>query len=92
VKNQDKYPLVYCVWEDIVQGDTSWKELDTAIHWTDSESGLVSQTGFMLEKSDEHLILIDSFFNEGDLVGSVTRIPMSVVRVLKQIPIQDLIK
>lgn len=90
--NQEKYPLVYCVWEDIVSTDTTWRDLDSAIHWTDSESGLVSQTGFMLEKSDEYLILLDSFFNEGDMVGSVTRIPLSTVKFIKTIPINELLK
>lgn len=86
--NTDKYPLVYCIWSDIISSDSNWRDLDSAIQWVDDESGLVSQVGFMLEKNDEYLILLDSFFNEGDMVGSVTRIPVETVKFIKQISIE----
>jgi hypothetical protein len=89
MKNLEKYPLVYCVWQDIVSTDTNWREIDEAIHWVDTESGMVSQCGFMLEKNDEYLILLDSFFNEGEMVGAVTRIPIETVKFIKQVSIED---
>lgn len=89
MENIKAYPIVYCVWEDIVSTDTAWKSLDEAIDWVDSESGLVSQVGFMLEKNDEYLILMDSFFNNEDTIGAITRIPIECVRYIKKMSIDD---
>ena len=90
---KQKYKLVFCVWEDIVTSSSAWKEADEAVDWADSEPGLVHQVGFQFEKNDEHLILIDSYFPEGDdqLVGAVTRIPISVIRQLTVIPDAQLV-
>lgn len=90
--NIDKYPLVICKWHDTVATDSNWRTEDEAIDWVDSESGIVLQTGFMLEKNDEYLILLDSFFEKGDVVGTVTRIPIETVKYIKVIPIQQLIE
>ena len=90
--NINTYLLVVCIWEDIVASDSAWRTLDEAINWVDTEAGLVYQTGFMLEKNDEYLILMDSFFTEGDIVGTMTRIPIETVRYIKKIPLPDVLK
>jgi len=87
--NTNKYPLTFCEWEDIISTDTSWRDIDDAIHWVDSESGIVSQVGFMLENNDDYLILMDSFFNQGETVGAITRIPKSTVKFIKKISIEE---
>lgn len=92
MKNTEKYPLVFCEWEDIVSSDTNWRDLDDAIHWVDSENGIVNQVGFMLENNDDYLILMDSFFSEGDTVGAITRIPKAVVKSIKKISIEEFLK
>ncbi len=89
MKNTDKYPIVYCVWEDITSTSTDWRELDDAIQWMDAEDSLVSQVGFMIEKNDDYLVLMDSFFHIEDTIGSVTRIPKNAVKFIKQITINE---
>lgn len=84
-----KYPLVYCIWEDIQGSGSEWKTNDEAIHYADTENSLVHQVGFQLEKSDEHVILLDSFFEDQDLVGIVTRIPIAVIKKIKTIEVPD---
>lgn len=83
MKNVDKYPLVWVIWNDIVATDATWRDADDAIHWVDTECGLVHQVGFQLEKNDEYVVLIDSFFEEGTTVGTVTRIPIATVKEIK---------
>ena len=77
------YPLVLIKWEDIVSSDSNWKESDDALSWSDSESGVVYQVGFKLDEDEHHIILIDSYFPQGDYVGTVTRIPKEVIRETK---------
>ena len=85
----NKYPLVYCIWEDIQGSSGEWKTVDDAINWNDTEDSLVHQVGFQLDKSDEYVILIDSFFPNQDLVGTVIRIPIGAIRKLKIIEYKD---
>lgn len=84
------YPLVICKWLDIISSDSNWRSADEAIDWVDTESGVVIQTGFMLEKNDEYLILLCSFFLSGDTVGTITRIPIDAVKAIKVIDYVDL--
>lgn len=89
-KEANDYPLVLCLWEDIISGDASWKEVDDAIQWVDDEKSLVRQCGYLIDKNDEYLVIVDSYFPGSTTVGTVTRIPMVVVRELKTIPVKDL--
>jgi hypothetical protein len=91
MNNREKYPLVFVQWEDIISTDTSWRELDDAIHWIDTETGIVNQVGFLLEKHEDYVILMDSFFEEGDTIGAITRIPKNTVKYFKILKIQDII-
>lgn len=72
---QNKYPLVFCIWEDIVATDTNWRDKEAADEWVKTETGRVHQTGFLLSKDDQYLVLMDSYFPYSTTVGSVTRIP-----------------
>jgi len=84
------YPLVYCLWEDIISTDSAWRETDDGISWVDDEKSLVRQCGYLLDKNDEYLVLVDSYFPNSSTIGAVTRIPMSVVREMKTISVENL--
>lgn len=75
-----KYQLVFCKWEDTTSSDSGWKSSDEAIDWADNTPGIVHQIGFKLEQNEEHLILVDSYFPDDDTVGTVVKIPMSMIR------------
>lgn len=81
--------IAIVVWEDIVATDNNWRTEDDGIHWSDSESGLVSQVGYLLDQDDKYIVLMDSFFQEGDMIGSVTRIPLVTVKSIKLIEHKD---
>ncbi len=89
MENKPNYPIVYVIWIDIVATDANWRDVDSAIQWVDEECGLVHQCGFLLDKGDEYIVIMDSFFVEGDTVGAVTRIPTHNVRFMKTISIDQ---
>ncbi len=89
-KEANDYPLVICLWEDIISSDSNWREIDDAIQWVDDEKSIVRQCGYLIDKNDEHLVIADSYFPGSGTVGTVTRIPMGVVREMKIIPIESL--
>jgi hypothetical protein len=71
------------IWEDIIQSDASWREQEEGLDWSDSESGLVHQIGYLLDLDENHVVMVDSYFPSNETIGSVTRIPMVVVKELK---------
>lgn len=68
-------------WEDISQSGVEWQSVDEALEWADNEENLVYQVGFQLDRTEDHILLTESKFKNSDIVGSVTKIPMSVVKL-----------
>lgn len=78
--------LIYCLWEDITSGDDGWKTEDDALSWSDTTDSIVRQTGFLLSKDQDYLLLTCSYIPALDLVGEVIRIPIAAIKVYKEIP------
>lgn len=72
--------MVLITWMDITQGPTGWSDLDDALADADSADGMVQQLGFLLDKTEDHIVLLDSYFQTNDVVGTYTKIPRSVVK------------
>lgn len=85
-------PLVIISWMDIIQSDPNWQTREEGLDWADSEDGLVYQTGFKLDEDENYLTLTDSFFKSCDTIGSVTRIPKSVIKSMKVLNYEEFIK
>jgi hypothetical protein len=77
--------LVYIEWEDITSSDTTWRELEDAQTWADEADSIVRQTGFLIAKDDDYIVLTCSHIPGLELIGSVTRIPKSTVKYIKEI-------
>lgn len=84
---KQQYPLVFCIWEDITASDSTWKETDEAVIWMDNQVTLVHQSGFLFEKTEDHLIIVDSFLPNEGLIGLITKIPIGTIREYKVIQI-----
>ena len=75
-----KYPMVYCTWEDIQGGTSEWDTIDEKLEDIENTNSLVHQSGFQIEKTEDYVILVCSYFDGQDLVGTLTRIPMKNIR------------
>jgi hypothetical protein len=80
--------LVYVLWEDITQTDSSWRDLEEALDWSNSEVSLVHQVGFLLDKDENYITLICSYLPP-DLAGTVIRIPVSTVKYVKEFTVEQ---
>ena len=83
MSKENEYPIVFCIWEDIVQSDPNWQSKEEGLDWADSENGLVHQIGFKLDEDENHLILTDSYFKSCETIGSVIRIPKWAIKEVK---------
>ncbi len=81
--------IAMVVWEDVVASDQNWRTEDDGIDWSDNESGLVNQVGYLLDQDEKYILLVDSFFPESDTIGALTRIPISLVRSIKIVEPKD---
>lgn len=76
----NKYPIVQVRWEDITSSDSTWRTLEEGLDAADSDDGMVTQIGFQIDATEHHIILTDAIQHSNDFVGTVTKIPMGVVR------------
>lgn len=82
--------LVLVFWEDITTTDTTWREEEEALTWVDDTDSIVRQVGFLVSKDQDYISLCCSYIPGQDLIGSVIRIPMSTVKYVQEISIDDL--
>ncbi len=54
-----EYPMVVCIWEDIVSTDSGWRETSNADEWARTESTKVSQVGFLYKEEGDFILLLD---------------------------------
>ncbi len=74
-----KYAPVLIVWKDITtkSGWVTQDEVDEFI--MDENENTVYQVGFLYEEDDNQVCLLNSFFEEQDLLGDVTKIPKQCI-------------
>jgi hypothetical protein len=87
--NLKERKIAIVIWEDVVASDQNWRSEDEGIDWSDNEPGLVNQVGYLLDQDEKYILLMDSFFACSDTIGSLTRIPVSLVRSIKIIEPKD---
>lgn len=80
--------LVLVFWEDITSTDSNWRTPDEGLDWSNEEVSIVRQIGFLLDKDENYVTLICSYLPP-ELVGTVIRIPVSTVKYIKEITIDQ---
>lgn len=80
--------IVYIEWEDIISTDDSWRTPDEALDWSASETSIVSQVGFLLDK-DENFVTICSSYLSTEMIGMTIRIPVSTIKYIKELTINE---
>jgi hypothetical protein len=80
--------IVLVEWEDILATDTNWRDENDAQDWVDESESIVRQVGFLLSKDENYISLLCSYLPE-TAVGSVTRIPMTVVKYIKELTFDE---
>lgn len=79
--------IIYLEWNDIIQSDSSWKSEDEALDWSGEEDSIARQVGFLLDRDENYLTLVCSYFR-GGMVGNVIRIPVETIKYIKEITIE----
>lgn len=74
-----KFPMALIVWLDIIQGETGWRTLDEALSAADDQDGRVHQLGFIIDDTEDHVIILDSYFITDDTVGTTHKIPRKII-------------
>jgi hypothetical protein len=77
--------LIYVEWVDITSTDGNWRSISEAEDWADETNSIVRQTGFLLAKDDDFLVLTCSYLPELELVGTTIRIPTVTIKYIKEI-------
>jgi hypothetical protein len=79
------YPPVLITWRDIttLNGWVSQDEVDDFV--TDAKENIVNQVGFLYEEDENQIVILNSIFENKDIIGDVTKIPkdciISVIRL-----------
>lgn len=82
--------LVFVEWEDIVQSDTSWRDIEEAQDYADITDSIVRQTGFLISRDQDYLVLACSYIPGLELIGSVVRIPVPTIKYIKELTINQI--
>jgi hypothetical protein len=85
-----KFDIVLIKWDDSVADDFSWKSVDSALEWNEDLFSFVYSIGFLIDNSDEYVLLSLSVMplaeDAGDKdtnVHGVFRIPKSSILEMK---------
>lgn len=80
--------LVYIEWDDIIQSDSNWRDVEDALDWSGSETSIARQTGFLLDKDENYVTLVCSYMPP-ELVGTIVRIPVPIIKYMKEFTIDQ---
>lgn len=85
------YPLIYIEWCDAASyGNGTWQDVYDLIAWAaDEDSWLVKEVGFVVEETDEYILLVSQVSDNGK-VGDAMKIPKGWVR--RRVELGDAIK
>jgi len=89
-KAQDttRVKLMIVKWADVINTDSGWHTVDQAIKFVEEQSSVVTQVGFLLRKDDKYLVMTESFFEGSNTIGTVIRIPTSLVITFREVEIE----
>jgi len=73
------YQPVYVIWRDI-SVKSGWHEQDEIDEFvSDDKENIVYQCGFLYEEDENQICILNSFFENKDLLGDICKIPKGCV-------------
>lgn len=81
------YEPVYVIWRDI-SAKAGWHEQDEVDEFvSDDKENVVYQAGFLYEQDETQICVINSYFENKDLLGDICKIPKAcVLKIVKLSP------
>jgi len=86
------YPPVLIIWRDIttLNGWISQDEVDDFV--MDSKENIVNQVGLLYEEDENQIVILNSIFENKDIIGDVTKIPKDcIISIVMLTDINDVI-
>lgn len=65
-------------WKDITSHD-EWHTADEVDKFVNDDEGIVSQLGYIYEEDENQIVLLDAYFVNKDLFGTIHKIPKGCV-------------
>lgn len=81
--------IVLVEWEDICSTDTNWRDVEEAQDYADETDSIVRQTGFLISKDQDYVVLVCSYIPGLELVGATVRIPVSTIKYMRELTIDE---
>lgn len=78
-----KYNLLYIEWCDAVHNMTPWLSEEDAKEWSREENWIVCQAGFLIEETDEYILLASKqnlYDQDNPEIGGILKIPVTWIR------------
>lgn len=69
---------VLVTWKDITSDD-GWHDADSIDKFVSDEENIALQIGFLYEEDENQIVLLDSYFLNKDLFGTIHKIPRGCV-------------
>lgn len=84
-----KFDLIIIEWCDAIENSKGWNTLEEAIEWSKSDDWKVTQVGWLLDETKEH-ILIASMVNNaneyrGESFSGLMKIPKTWIKSRKKL-------
>ena len=71
--------LIYLEWYDAISNSDGWKNYNEAINWSQNANWLVQESGFLIEETNDYILLANKIVAETDdselLLGILKKIP-----------------
>jgi hypothetical protein len=71
-------------WVDIIH-ESGWRTLDELEAFDQAKSKTVVQIAYLYEEDEDQVILLDSYFEDKSLYGTVHIIPKGCIKEIKEI-------
>jgi hypothetical protein len=75
---------VEVVWTDIVH-ENGWHDADELDNYNNEKARTVRQLGYMYEQDEETVTLIDSYFEDKSLFGTIHILPRGCIKEIIEI-------
>lgn len=81
--------IVLVEWEDICTTDTSWRDIEEAQDYADETDSVVRQTGFLISRDQDYVVLCCSYIPGLELIGAVVRIPVPTIKYIRELTLDE---
>lgn len=75
---------VEVVWRDIMSSD-GWHTVNQLDNFCTEDDNIVSQIGYLYERDENQIVLVNAYFSDKSKFGSVEKIPIGCIISIKDI-------